>query len=124
MGTEFRIDSSGYERFREEGWKSYEDCAKVISYFCPRKSSESEVSGKEMTLRQESFWKDVDIHKAFRAYKSCMATQKGLTRKKMLSLKPHETYAWSALLEYLRVSWREGEKVVTLSSREFEMLFG
>lgn len=113
-----------YEKFREEGWKSYEDCANVVSYFCPCRENEVEVSGKIKQLPEICFDKQVDIRQAFDMIKTQMMTKQGKLRKKMVDIPEWEVYAWGSLLHELRRAWQDGESMVFLSWKELKMLKG
>ena len=117
------MSNEKYEEFRESGYKSYEDTAKVISYFCKSSEKDPPITGKIFKVPEINFNKNVDINKAFNAIKSRMCTKKGALRKSFENLPPHEVYDWSALLHYLRKEYKDGKKTVDISYKEYRMLF-
>ena len=125
-----------YERFREEGWKSYEDSAKVISFFRKRKQGEQPVSGKIYTPLNEripTYDKSYDIQLVIRLMKDKMMTKrltrtpsgqkKRLTpRKDFLTMKPYDVYDWVSLINEVRNAIRDGEDSILLSNQEIKMI--
>jgi hypothetical protein len=97
----------------------------VISYFCKReRASDSVVTGKVKSIPEINFDYNVDIRWCFDKIRTLVTTKKGGLRKTMEDLKPYQTYELSALLEYLRKEWREGNDRVIISWREKKILGG
>lgn len=125
-----------YEDFRENGWRSYEDCAKVISFFLKRKSGEQPVSGKvhvPVEAPVVSYDKSYELSLVIRLVKDKMMTKrltrtpsgqkKRLTmRKEFLSMKPYEIYDWVSLINEIRNALRDGEDSILLSNQEIKMI--
>ena len=97
----------------------------VISYFCKRvKAFDSVITGRVKSIPEINFEYDADIRWCIDKIRTLMTTKKGKSRKNMEDLKPYQTYELSALLEYLRKEWREGNTRVIISWREKKILEG
>lgn len=113
-----------YEKFREEGWKSYEDGAKVISYFCKREANQPEVTGIEFKPPETVYEQLWDTDKVIALLKDKMLTKSGTVRKKIFDKPEWEMYNYAALFHYLTQAKQEKANKVLLSKKEVAMLLG
>lgn len=113
-----------YEKFREEGWKSYEDGAKVISYFCKREANQPEVTGIEFKPPESHFEQVWETKKVIALLKEKMLTKSGSVRKKILDKPDWELAQYAALYHYLSQAMKEKSNKVLLSKREVVMILG
>lgn len=125
-----------YEKFRDGGWRSYEDCAKVISFFRKRKSGDQPVTGKVYVpteTRETLYDKSYCVNLTTRLIKQKLFT-KALTRckdgvkrrvtyrKDYLAMPEYNKYTWISLLETVRNAIRDGDEMVLLSNEEVKLL--
>lgn len=128
-----------YERFRKEGWRSYEDGAKVVSYFIPKSRNNVDIktTGVKIPVNrpQSVCEKPYDLTLVIRLMKDKMftkkltrtpsGTKKRLTpRRSFLDMKEYDKYTWISLMEEVRYCSRNGEDVILLSKDEISLLGG
>lgn len=115
-----------YERYREDGWKSYfsdpafehgdTPVASVISYFCKRKEGEPEVDITKKPIEKvidyeilcDVEWVKVNLNKTLRYKRKWYGEQ--------------DTYKFVALQNYLDQCIGGGYKKCLLSKQEFAMI--
>ncbi len=131
-----------YEKFRDLGWKSYEDGADVISFFCQHELDLSnkekdfiadynknklpkgvDINGRVKVVSKPDYKVEMPIQEVFSLIKGLMVTKNGTLRKSMDNLKPYEANTLASLLHYVREEWRFGERGnVILTFQEYYLL--
>lgn len=131
-----------YEKFRDLGWKSYEDCAEVISFFTPHDMDLTNkdtafikdynnnklpkgvnINGRVKVVQKPDYKATMNIKEAFTRVQELMCTKSGGLRATMTKLKPWEVNDLASLLHHLRSEWVDGERGnVELTFNEYYML--
>lgn len=103
-----------YENFRENGWKSYEDGANVISFFVKRESNQPAISGIEFKPPETHFKHVFSVSGAITLLEYKMRYKR--------NYKAWEVDVYSGLWNYLE-QCRDGDyKKCLLSGKELNIL--
>lgn len=111
------------EYFREEGFKSYEDCAKVITYWQPKsRGQQFNITGCVKKIPDVNYDKLVNRKWAVSQLKNKLYTQKGKLRQKYIDMPQWISYLVSSLMLYFNQCTKEGSVNVLLSWQEYNWL--
>lgn len=125
-----------YEQFREHGWKSYDDCAKVFSFFRKTKPNEPlvDLSLKTLPSKWEQPTIKCSLELVIHLMRETMFTKRVSTvngrkirktyRKKFLDMKEYDIYTWVSLIEDVRFASRNNENFIYLSPKEKKLIEG
>lgn len=103
-----------YEKYREHGWKSYEDGANVISFFCKRESNQPEISGIEFKPPQTDFKHLFNLSEAITLLEYKMRYKREYS--------DYETTLYLGMWDYLQQCKDGGYKKCLLSGKELSIL--
>lgn len=115
--------NSRLEFFREQGWRSYPDCGKVVTYWCKKtQGQEYEVSGKVMKPPEVNFDKEVKLSYVIQRLKEGLYTKKGELRKKYIDFPNYMSYSIESLMLEANRAFLEKEETILLSWQELKLL--
>lgn len=122
------------EWFRENGWKSYEDCADVVTFWCKKSHGQKyDINGKVFKPPETHFDKVCKVNDAMALLQDKLFTKR-LTRtssgkkvrstysKVFLDTPECLYYDYLALMHYFRQVVAEGKETCILSYKEWVML--